>query len=610
MLPMPAGVERIYLAEAKYIDTGGEDIDLPLKSSIEGAVIRWASIVGDILKQDSTLAFAGGAHPTPSREVEFWQSRLKNLECIYDQLRDPRVKKMASYLEQTDSTYLPCFKSMFKSVVAGVVEARDITLYLKPLEIHFSTFEDNDFTGNEFAIKPLIHCIGLLWANSRYYCSSSKIVVLLKEVGNMMIDAVSRELDPSSVFQGEADDTKIKIDKCITLLEFFQTSFEYVRNNLTNYFNEEVEPLPWAFHPRNVFQRLMDFVDRLRLISLILETAIEFTKLEKVEIGGLKGRLLSQKCVDVFEDFRTYYNVFLNIQYDCLCPEDHSIIADYEVLKTQCEDLDRRLAAVFAQAFDDTYNLESIFKLKNIVGTLLDRPVIHACYQDVYDKILDIWDQELDTIKELFDNAKKNGAPIDKYYPPVAGNLLWLFKLKKRITIHYEMHVEQEFEDTEYSQHVFEKMNEMLSLITEQEKSIFQEWCARIPQVLETSLNKTHLVRDSNQLLKLNMDDELVALLREIRYMKDLEFDLMETVPDAMAFFERAEELAGAVMQLTRIVEWYNYMKEKTRPVEYDLINVELKELDEELETILSELTWKTNSKQLYYILAYFSLYR
>ena len=53
-------------------------------------------------------------------EIEFWNSRLRNLECIYDQFRDPRVKKMASILELTDSAYFPSFKKYYRNVVAGM----------------------------------------------------------------------------------------------------------------------------------------------------------------------------------------------------------------------------------------------------------------------------------------------------------------------------------------------------------------------------------------------------------------------------------------------------------------------------------------------------------
>lgn len=52
-------------------------------------------------------------------EIEFWRQRLENVESIYNQMRDPRVKKMASILELTKSPYSPRFKNLSKDVIAG-----------------------------------------------------------------------------------------------------------------------------------------------------------------------------------------------------------------------------------------------------------------------------------------------------------------------------------------------------------------------------------------------------------------------------------------------------------------------------------------------------------
>lgn len=98
LLPMPPGIHNIYEVELTCRESGGEAVDLYLKAAIEGIIIKWATQINEILKENSRIAFAEGAHPTPTKEVEFWKDRLKNLESVYDQMRDPRVKKMASYL--------------------------------------------------------------------------------------------------------------------------------------------------------------------------------------------------------------------------------------------------------------------------------------------------------------------------------------------------------------------------------------------------------------------------------------------------------------------------------------------------------------------------------
>lgn len=597
LLPLPPGVERVFLAEEAHLESEGKEVDLQLKSSIEGAVIKWASAVGDILKLTSQIAFANGAHPTPLREVEFWTSRLKNLESIYDQLRDPRVKRMASYLELTDSAYLPCFKMMFKNVVAGVIEARDIVLYFKPLESHFQAFEDNEFLENKEKIKPLMHCLALLWANSRHYCRSERIVTLFQEIANLLIEATEKDLDPDSLFQGEPDEMHEKVGKCIDNLQLFIKSFKDVRNNLDSYFKDDVEPIPWNFHPRTVFQRLLDFIERLYLVDSILVAALEFGKLEKVEFAGIRGRLLSQRCTDIFDEFKTSYNVFSNIQYELLTPEVTNIIDDYNVFFGKCEELDRRLAAIFEQAFDECYNLESTFKLLNIIGTLIERPIIQGGVVEKLEKIIYMFEAEVDTVKILFDEGLKYGPPIDKNYPPVAGKLIWLDKLSSRITIPAESYKDQDFVETEETVHVFEKYEEMLGLIQKEEKKTMETWVAALPALIASCLAKTHLLRNNRGLLELNLDDDMVAILREVKYLRNLELDLKFLVPDAYALFERTLELDEIMLHLKRIIEWYNYLRVKTLPVEFELISEEIDQIDEKMEKLLQELTWETNSK-------------
>jgi dynein heavy chain, axonemal len=104
-----------------------------MKNSLEGIVIKWAFQVDEVLKETSLSLFEKNNHPSPSDEVKFWESRRKNVMNIYDQLRDPRVKKIGSILEQINSVYFNTFSMTFKNIVTALHEANDITLYFKPL---------------------------------------------------------------------------------------------------------------------------------------------------------------------------------------------------------------------------------------------------------------------------------------------------------------------------------------------------------------------------------------------------------------------------------------------------------------------------------------------
>ena len=58
----------------------------------------------------------------------------------------------------------------------------------------------------------------------------------------------------------------------------------------------------------------------LFIIQDLFETSLEFSKLEKVEIGGVKGKALSHDVVQVFDEFTEAVAVFANRTYDTLNP--------------------------------------------------------------------------------------------------------------------------------------------------------------------------------------------------------------------------------------------------------------------------------------------------
>lgn len=100
------------------------------------------------------------------------------------------------------------------------------------------------------------------------------------------------------------------------------------------------------------------------------DTAIEYSKLEKVEIGGLNGRYLGSKVANIFDEFNTAFNVFRGIAYDPADPEDDSFIEDYKLFSEKVLDMDRRLAAISTLAIGNCYNLEAIFRVNEFENVI------------------------------------------------------------------------------------------------------------------------------------------------------------------------------------------------------------------------------------------------
>lgn len=115
--------------------------------------------------------------------------RLKNLQYIYEQLKEPKVKSMAMVLELTNSAYYGVFKTLFKNTVMALAEAKDVCLYLTPLKKHIQSLEETDFSDCIPLIAPTMHVVTLIWVECKSF-DQAKLIILLKQICNLLIQEV------------------------------------------------------------------------------------------------------------------------------------------------------------------------------------------------------------------------------------------------------------------------------------------------------------------------------------------------------------------------------------------------------------------------------------
>ncbi|XP_076651774.1 dynein beta chain, ciliary-like [Halictus rubicundus] len=113
LLPMPMGIEDLLQHEnLSPVDSK----TLELKNNIEKIVIKWATQINEILNEEFTKKT--GAPVPEQSEMNYWSMRLKNMESLYQQLKDPRVISMRMFLEQMESPYSEYFTNLIRSVAA------------------------------------------------------------------------------------------------------------------------------------------------------------------------------------------------------------------------------------------------------------------------------------------------------------------------------------------------------------------------------------------------------------------------------------------------------------------------------------------------------------
>ncbi|XP_013396327.1 dynein beta chain, ciliary isoform X2 [Lingula anatina] len=596
LLPLPVGSTRV--EEAAQEEAKGDTYDRNLVHAIESVIIEWTHQIRDVLKKDSAQPLLEGLNPTPSVEIEFWKAKVANLECIFDQLRDPKVRKMAELLEKTNSSYFPSFKNLFRDVVAALTEAQDINMYLKPLRNHVDDIEGADFCDVKPLLPPLMHVICLIWSNSQFYNTPARIIVVLQEVCNTLINSARNYLDPTEIFKGEVEETIEKVRETVEILKYFQVTYEEHKAKLKDYFKNG-DPKEWEFAPQLVFSRYDTFVQRVETVRDLFETALEFMKLEKIELGGIKGRSLSAQVVQIFDEFNELYKMFSERAYDALDPVDTEFTEDYKNFQAKIEDLDRRLGAIICQAFDDCSGLESALKLVDIFGSLLERPIIKEIFDPSYPKLIVMMDEDLDTAKSIYDLqmqvVQQTGKAIShKNMPKVTGGLKWATELRERISAPMEnfSHIEHPCMEGEAAKKMKTKYEQMLALLEKFEKQMYDEWTAGVNEACSFNLAQPLLTRnEETKLIAVNFDPQLVAVLREVKY---LEIKGQEDIPEAASgLYQRNETYRQFNGNLDLTVQWYNKVRETILEVEYPLIEGQLADIDKQLEKAEKDLNWE-----------------
>lgn len=300
----------------------------------------------------------------------------------------------------------------------------------------------------------------------------------------------------------------------------------------------------------------------LVIAQALLEVAQEYFKLEKIEIAGLRGKKLGALLLEIHEDFTRRYNEFSNAGYEMLLPEEEAFERDLAIFLRQIDEYDRRLASILDQAFSECHTIESIYKFSVNIGSIVTRPLVFRQLWPYYERLLGKLHLELDTAKLIFDEnvrlRQSTGCmTLDRGFPPLAGQLCLLNKLKKRARYPLQWvravdHPLVHSQSVEIAVGKYEQLKELTEL---QEQEIFAQWVEKVPESCEIGLAKTLLQQSADGRLAVNFDDDLAMVLREARYLITI-IGRNDLPAEALDVFARTSFFADANVKLGNISNW------------------------------------------------------
>lgn len=104
---------------------------------------------------------------------------------------------------------------------------------------------------------------------------------------------------------------------------------------------------------------------------------------------------------------------------------------DFYVFREKMNELERRLASLISQNFEDLNSLNDRFKLLDSFEVFLQRPIIYDEMDQKYYVLIGQFKEELEVVGKIFEVEKQlidsndPNSPIYKNLPPTTGALKW-----------------------------------------------------------------------------------------------------------------------------------------------------------------------------------------
>eukprot|EP00002_Diphylleia_rotans_P013390 TRINITY_DN2619_c0_g1_i7.p1 TRINITY_DN2619_c0_g1~~TRINITY_DN2619_c0_g1_i7.p1 ORF type:complete len:4501 (-),score=1146.89 TRINITY_DN2619_c0_g1_i7:169-13671(-) len=561
---------------------------------LEGAIVTWTKQIRNVLKMDPEAVLKSGANPGPLTEVDFWAAKAANLNSIQEQLGSEKVKKILRVLDLTKSTYYTPFSRLCKEVAKAQEEANSNSIHLEPLRKWFSRLEEAiDFISITETYQAIMHIILLIWKNSKFYNTPGRLFVLIVEICNVIIDKATQFINDKELFKMDPQDAVDRLKIALRVCgQFKSTYFDY-----KTIANNECPQNPWRFQNNAIFNRLDGFLERCHDVLDLMQTTVQFSKLERIEIGGSKGKSLTNSSRQIHTDFQQALQIFQNIPYDIMNVEEKKFDDDFYDYRTRIKELERRLSNIISQGFDDCTTLHSAFALIESFENISGREGIQADLERKYGDLLKMYIQDIRNVHEFF-VARKDSPPTSANLPPTAGSIIWVRGLMERSEgpMAKFKELDRSLFENEEGKEAAKTLQICMADYKEFEQQMYEAWASEVESTSQSKLKQPLLRRDpATRYLIVNVDPDLLRLIREVKYLSQLGFSIPE---GSMAVFKKAEVFRTTAGNLDLIVNRYNGILGSLFDIERPLFQQKIDEIDSSLEKGLQHLNWKSHGIQ------------
>ncbi|XP_027976203.1 dynein heavy chain 8, axonemal [Eumetopias jubatus] len=516
----------------------------------------------------------------PLTELEHWKRMSAKFNYIIEQIKGPTCKAVINVLNVAHSKLLKNWRDLDARITDTANESKDNVRYLYTLEKVCQPLYNYDLVSMAHGIQNLINAIRMIHSVSRYYNTSERMTSLFIKVTNQMVTACKACITDGGTVHVWDQETPLvlkKIQDCIFLFKEYQTSFHKTRKQILESSGEKSFEVSEMY----IFGKFEAFCKRLEKITEMITIVQTYSALSNSTIEGID--IMSIK-------FKNIYQGVKKKQYDILDPRRTEFDTDFSEFMTKINGLEIQIQAFMNSSFGKILSSQQALQLLQRFQKL-QIPCLQSEINHTIERILQFYVAELEATKKLY-HSQKDDPPLARNMPPIAGKILWVRQLYRRISepINYFFKNSEILSSAE-GKAVIRQYNKISYVLVEFEVIYHTAWIREVSQ-LQYALQATLFVRhpETGKLL-VNFDPKILEVVRETKCMIKMKLDVPE---QAKKLLKLESKLKADKLHLQGLLQYYDDLCQEVPSVFVNLMTPKMKKVESVLRQGLTILTWSS----------------
>jgi dynein heavy chain len=467
-------------------------------------------------------------------------------------------------------------------------EAKDNVKYLSTLERFFEALNGKEPAAVVDSLPALLNALKMIHTIARYFGTTDRMTKLFMKITNQMITccklSIVGKASSDMIWGMEPAALLAKIELCLQLNEEYQDNFRKTKEALV------ISPKSrqFDFSEVQIFGKFDLFCRRLIKLMDMFSTMQQFRALAAEKFEGLDTLLASYN--EVVRALRLR-------GHDLLDFHNNHFDRDFVIFSAQLNELEGSLQIYIDRSFEHVGGIDKSLELLKRYQRVLTRETIRRDLDSKMSVIFHNYGLELNEVEAVYEKQKAD-PPLARNMTPIAGNILWVRHLLRRIEDPMDnFRNNTSLLSSRESKKIIKTYNKVARTLTAFEYLWYEAWCSSL-DAARAGLQATLIIKHPETgKLFVNFDRDILQLIRESKCLAKLGIKIPEearlVLLQEQNFKMYYDDLRYALSEYDRIAALIN-------PVTKEVLKPHLGLMEHKLRPGMITLTWTSMNIEQY----------